>query len=151
LTGGLRPGKPDLQAMGVQMTDFSRFGQALRRPEAATETGGSFFGPDLVIDGHVKGSGRITVDGRITGKIEAQDLTVGTTAWLDGEADAARMVIAGTVKGTVTAGDLSLRGTADVAADVVCGTLAIESGATITASVRCAKPVAEAPSLAASA
>lgn len=64
-------------------------------------------GQSLVIKGELNGGEDLTLDGRVEGKISLPEhvLTVGANARIDAEVQAKVVVVLGTVKGNVTAGE----------------------------------------------
>lgn len=95
----------------------------------------SILSSDLVIEGNIKSSGDIQVEGHIQGDIRAQLLTVGESATIEGEVMADDVVVNGRVIGRVRGLKVRLTSTARVEGDIVHKTIAIESGAHFEGSV----------------
>lgn len=95
----------------------------------------SILSSDLVIEGNIKSSGDIQVEGNIQGDIRAQLLTVGESATIKGEVVADDVVVNGRVIGRVRGLKVRLTATARVEGDIVHKTIAIESGAHFEGSV----------------
>ena len=68
------------------------------------------------IEGELKSSGSIRIDGIVSGKVHtAHDLTVGPNAQIDADLIAANATIAGVVKGNITIkGTLAILGSAKI-------------------------------------
>jgi cytoskeletal protein CcmA (bactofilin family) len=67
----------------------------------------SFLGPDVVVEGIVKGQGNLHVAGRIKGKVVvAGDVTIEAGAFIDGEVQAGSLTVApgARMRGTVEFG-----------------------------------------------
>lgn len=82
------------------------------------------------IDGELKSSGNVRIDGTVTGKITTtQDLVLGANAHIDADIVAGNALIAGTVKGNVSVKQsLSLTETGKILGNVVCSKLSIQEG-----------------------
>jgi cytoskeletal protein CcmA (bactofilin family) len=69
--------------------------------------GDSFLGPDVVVEGIVKGRGNLHVAGQIKGELAiAGDVTIEAGAFIDGEVKAGRLTVApgARMRGTVEFG-----------------------------------------------
>jgi cytoskeletal protein CcmA (bactofilin family) len=66
--------------------------------------GGTFFGPDVVIDGTVSGRDAVVIEGTVRGKIQlASDLRIGTAARVEATVHAASVMVEGRLTGDVSA------------------------------------------------
>jgi cytoskeletal protein CcmA (bactofilin family) len=66
--------------------------------------GGTFFGPNVVIEGTVTGTEPIVVEGTIRGKIDLQsDLRVGTKARIEATVHARNVTVEGRLTGDISA------------------------------------------------
>ena len=95
----------------------------------------SILSSDLVIEGNLKTTGDIQIEGEVEGDIRAQLLTVGESATVKGEVVADDVVVNGRVVGRVRGLKVRLTSTARVEGDIVHKTIAIESGAHFEGSV----------------
>ncbi|MBM4390904.1 MAG: polymer-forming cytoskeletal protein [Deltaproteobacteria bacterium] len=88
--------------------------------------------------GEMAFEGRVRVDGHFTGRIVTEDvLEVGESGVVEGEIDAATLVIAGSVKATVRARDrIVVQPTGQLAGKADCSTLEVAPGARISAELR---------------
>ncbi len=97
------------------------------------------------IDGELKSSGNIKIDGIVSGKVQtSQDLTVGPNAQIDAGLIAGNAMIGGVVKGNVTVkGSLVIMDTGKIVGNISCARLAIMEGAYFSGACRMAdiKPV----------
>jgi len=82
------------------------------------------------IEGELRSSGNVRIDGTVTGKVQtSQDLVVGVGAQIEADVVAQNALIAGTVKGNVTVkNSLSLAETGKIIGNVVCARIAITEG-----------------------
>ncbi len=94
------------------------------------------------IEGELKSSGSIRIDGIVSGKIHtAHDLTVGPNAQIDADLIAANATIDGVVKGNITVkGTLAILGSAKVIGNLSCQTLSISDGAYFSGACKMAEP-----------
>lgn len=90
------------------------------------------------IEGELKSSGDIKIDGIVSGKIQtSQDLTVGPNAQIDADLIAANAVIGGAIKGNITVkGSLLLLETAKIIGNISCSSLGIREGAYFSGACR---------------
>lgn len=101
------------------------------RPARGTQTGLSFIGPEVVIDGDLATSAQLHVDGRINGHVRCGQLCQGEGGAIAGDIVAEEARIAGLVEGTVDAGILVVEATGRIAGDVTYETISIAAGARI--------------------
>jgi cytoskeletal protein CcmA (bactofilin family) len=106
----------------------------------------SILSSDLHVQGNLKSTGDIQVEGTIEGDIRAHLLTVGEGATIKGELVADDVVINGRIVGRVRGLKVRLSSTARVEGDIIHKTIAIESGAHFEGSVqRADDPLSTAP------
>lgn len=86
---------------------------------------------DLIVDGQIRSTGPVDVLGRVTGTITAPDVSVAQTGVVDGSILALGASITGAVTGTIEARSAQFAASAQVRADVLHETIAIEAGARI--------------------
>lgn len=120
---------------------FSRKQEAAPRPRAADPMAGgrnsgagstfSVFGPDIAITGDVQASADLHVDGRIEGDIVCQALVQGEGSEIVGAICAQSARLAGTVRGSIDAGHLTILKSARIQGDVSYDALTIEQGAEV--------------------
>jgi len=91
---------------------------------------------DLIIQGNMKTTGDINVEGQVEGDIRAHLLTIGEGATIKGEVIADDVVINGRIIGRVRGLKVRLTATARVEGDIIHKTIAIESGAHFEGSVQ---------------
>lgn len=108
----------------------------------------SILSSDLHVQGNMKTSGDIQVEGTVEGDIRAHLLTVGESATIKGEIVADDVVINGRIVGRVRGLKVRLTSTARVEGDIIHKTIAIESGAHFEGSVQRAEdPLASGPAV----
>ena len=91
----------------------------------------SVFGPDIAITGDVKASADLHVDGRIDGDIVCQALVQGEGSEIVGAICAQSARLAGTMRGSIDAGHLTILKSARIQGDVSYDALTIEQGAEV--------------------
>lgn len=100
---------------------------------ASTMSGSTFsvLGADTTIKGDVSATADLHIDGRIEGDVTCTSLVQGDRSEVVGAvvSDSARL--AGTVRGSITAGDLVILKTARIHGDVHYDSLTIEQGAQV--------------------
>ena len=103
----------------------------LRKKAAGQDSGDTIIGKGTFIQGELKGTGLIRVDGKVVGTIETTgDVVVGSGGEVQARIRAENVVAAGQVRGTVTAaGRLEISRTGKLYADATVGALVIEDGA----------------------
>jgi cytoskeletal protein CcmA (bactofilin family) len=91
---------------------------------------------DTVIEGSIKASGNLRIDGHLKGSLVCQGrLVVGASGVIEGDVQCENAEIEGNLKANITVSDLlSLKSKAKVQGDIVTKKLAIEPGATFTGS-----------------
>lgn len=107
-------------------------------PPAATPSrasnpnaGKSVLASDLKISGDITSTGAVEVFGEIDGNLSARNLMIGTEGSVKGTLSAETIEVKGTLDGRVSTQSFTLRGSAKVEADVNYTALVIESGAQI--------------------
>jgi cytoskeletal protein CcmA (bactofilin family) len=108
-----------------------------KAPQAkSNEAGGSInlIGAGTVIEGEVRASGDIRVDGTILGSVSSKaKVVVGATGNVTGDINCQNADISGTVKGKAIVNEmLFLKSTARINGDIVTGKLVVEVGASFT-------------------
>ena len=124
---------------------FSKKPESSARPSAnnpMTRSTFSVLGPDIAIDGDLKAIADLHLDGKVAGDISCAALIQGESSEVSGMvvADSAR--VAGRIKGSITAGVLTILKTARIEGDVNYGVLTIEEGAQVDGKIshRAAEP-----------
>ena len=80
--------------------------QPQSRPSAPAVPGGTYFGPNIVIEGTVSGSEPILIEGTVRGKVNVTgELRIGTKARVEATVHARTMLIEGKVTGDISADD----------------------------------------------
>ena len=113
---------------------FSKKPDSTDRPSgnaAMSDSTFSVLGPDIAIKGDLTATKDLHLDGRIDGDIKCAALVQGVSSEVTGTviADSAR--VAGTIKGSITAGVLVILKTARIEGDVAYQSLTIEEGAQV--------------------
>ena len=96
----------------------------------------SILSSDLMVQGNLRTTGDIQVEGTVEGDIRAHLLTVGEGATIKGECMADDVVVNGRIIGRVRGLKVRLTSTARVEGDIIHKTIAIESGAHFEGSVQ---------------
>ena len=80
--------------------------QAPRGSDAQPAFNGTYFGPNVIIDGTVSGSEPVVVEGTIKGRINVtNDLRIGTKARVEATVHAKNVTVEGKLTGDVSADD----------------------------------------------
>src|SRR5579885_107828 len=84
----------------------------------------------MKIEGELRSSGNIRIDGIVHGKIQtSQDLVVGAGAQIEADLIALNALVAGTVKGNVTVkNSLGITETGKVIGNILCAQISIREG-----------------------
>ena len=96
----------------------------------------NLIGAGTVVDGDIKSTGDIRIDGTVHGSIFSKaKVVVGSTGMVEGNINSTNADISGSIKGKTTISELLfLKSTAKVTGDIVTGKLVVEVGATFTGS-----------------
>lgn len=89
-----------------------------------------------VIEGDIRSSGDIRIDGTVFGNVQSKaKVVIGSTGVVEGDVISQNSDVSGTIKGKTTISELLfLKSTAKVIGDLVTGKLVVEVGATFTGS-----------------
>ena len=84
----------------------------------------------MKIEGELRSSGNIRIEGQVHGKIQtSQDLVVGTGAQIEADIIAQNALIAGAVKGNVTVkNSLGITETGKILGNILCAQISIREG-----------------------
>jgi len=102
-----------------------------RKPQRESSNAPSIISSDVKITGNLLSPGEVQFDGQMEGDLTCGNLTVGERAEVDGTLTANRIVVHGTVKGSIRARIVHLHATAKLTGDVIHEDLTIDSGAYI--------------------
>ncbi|RBI74613.1 polymer-forming cytoskeletal protein [Roseovarius sp. TE539] len=111
-------------------SDYKSAATPKAKPPAST------LSSDLTVNGNLKTTGDVNVEGTVEGDIRAHLLTIGEGATVRGEVIADDVVINGRIIGRVRGLKVRLTSTARVEGDIIHKTIAIESGAHFEGSVQ---------------
>lgn len=123
------------------MALFSKDPTPAPRPEPRVGSivlpGGTFFGPNLVIEGTITGSEPITIEGTVRGNIKiSSDLRLGTKARVEATVHARNVTVEGQVTGDISADDrVELVATAAVDGNIKAPKIIVAEGARFRGSV----------------
>ena len=110
-----------------------------QNPERPPAPGVSRLGSTVVINGEIEAHEDMLVEGRVQGKITLPSgtLTVAKGARLEAEVRVRALVLHGTLKGTVRAGEKAvISETAEMNGDVITPKITIANGARFTGGIR---------------
>jgi cytoskeletal protein CcmA (bactofilin family) len=113
---------------------FSKKPESTDRPPsngAMTKSTFSVLGPDIAITGDLTAKVDLHVDGKIDGNLQCAGLVQGEASEINGAVVAESARVAGTIKGSITAGVLVILKTARIEGDVSYDALTIEEGAQV--------------------
>jgi cytoskeletal protein CcmA (bactofilin family) len=133
--------RPDPEPLPEAPPPLASFSPALPEPRTPAappkpKPAPSVLSSDLTIQGNVRSSGDIQVEGIVEGDIRATVLIVGESATVKGEIIAEEVVVNGRVVGRLRGLKVRLATSARVEGDIVHKTIAIESGAHFEGSVQ---------------
>ena len=115
---------------------FSKKPEAQHAPSASSSSamsGSSFsvLGADLAIKGNLAATTDLHIDGKVEGDIACLALVQGESSTIEGAIVAETARLAGTVKGSISAGSLVILKSARIEGDVSYDALTIEQGARV--------------------
>lgn len=91
----------------------------------------SVLGPDLSVQGNLTATADLHIDGKVEGDIACASLVLGESGIVLGAVRVQTARLAGTVKGSLEADQLTIERTARIEADVAYDALTIEQGAQV--------------------
>lgn len=94
----------------------------------------NLIGAGTVIEGDIRSSGDIRIDGTVYGHVISKaKVVIGTTGVVEGDVNSQNADVSGLIKGKTVISDLMfLKSTSKVIGDIVTGKLVVEVGATFT-------------------
>jgi cytoskeletal protein CcmA (bactofilin family) len=101
-------------------------------PRSGSAPTPSIIASDVRIDGNVKTSGELQLDGSIHGDLVCGNLVMGETGVVDGTIAADTVTVRGSVRGEIRAKSVRLEKSAVVEGDVFHESLSVEAGAKLT-------------------
>jgi cytoskeletal protein CcmA (bactofilin family) len=84
---------------------------------------------NVAVAGDLSSDGEVHLEGRVTGDVRAQRLTLGETGAVEGAIEADSVDIRGRVRGAISARTVRLHASADVEGDITHAEIAIDAGA----------------------
>lgn len=107
------------------------------RPNTTSQTGGTFIGPNVTLEGTITGSEPIVVEGTVRGNINLQaDLRVGTKARVEATVHARNVTVEGKLTGDISADDrVELVSSATVDGNIKAPKIVVAEGAKFRGSV----------------
>jgi cytoskeletal protein CcmA (bactofilin family) len=96
----------------------------------------NLIGAGTVVEGDIKSSGDIRIDGTVYGSVYSKaKVVIGSTGVIEGNINSANADVSGSVKGKTNISELLfLKSSAKVTGDIITGKLVVEVGATFTGS-----------------
>jgi len=91
----------------------------------------TFLAGDILINGNIKSSGSVEIDGEFDGIIEAQKIIIRSNGKVKGSIKASFIVIKGNFSGNICASNLHLMRNCQISAEIAYDNLAVEDGAII--------------------
>jgi cytoskeletal protein CcmA (bactofilin family) len=96
----------------------------------------SIFGADTLVQGHLRATGDIQVDGQVHGDVSCMGLVIGESGHVLGNVVASQVTVRGRVRGNIRARDVLLCSHCHVEGDIVSRTFTVGSGAVFDGSCR---------------
>lgn len=90
----------------------------------------------VTITGEVSSTIDLQIDGRVHGDVRCTTLFLGESGVLEGNIEADRIRVSGTIEGNVTAGDVAVEATGRIHGDVAYSRLKVTAGAVIEGMIR---------------
>ena len=109
----------------------------------AKHTPFSLIGGDVTIEGNVRASVDLHIDGRIEGDLVCAALVQGSESVIKGHVTAKTARIGGTIEGSIVADELVVEATAHITGDISYGIISIAQGADVEGRVTHKIPVNE--------
>ena len=111
--------------------------QPQTRPTVPVQPGGTFFGPNVTVEGTITGSEPVLIEGTVRGKINlTSDLQIGTKARVEASVHARNVTIEGKLNGDVSADDrVELVASATVDGNIKAPKIVVAEGAKFRGSV----------------
>ncbi len=103
---------------------------------APAESAGSLLEPDIEIEGTVRCKGRLTIAGRVAGRVEAGHLVILACGSVEGDIFADTIEIAGVFRGRIVAGSVDVKAGGRVTGDIETTSIAIDETAEVDASIK---------------
>jgi cytoskeletal protein CcmA (bactofilin family) len=130
--------KDDTQTTPVMQTTATR---PQTNGGMSASGGQTIFGATLIVEGTIKSSEHITVNGELKGTVETtESIMIGKEAKIDAALTGKTISIAGTVTGNITATDaLVLESSAVIRGDIKAGSIQIQTGALIDGNMHIGK------------
>ncbi len=128
------------RALGITTRDASPVPVVEQAPVTATPTTapavttGSLLEPDIEIEGTVRCKGRLTIAGRVVGRVEAGHLLILARGSVVGDIVADTIEIAGAFRGRIVAGSVNVKAGGRVYGDIETTSIAIDETAEVDAS-----------------
>jgi cytoskeletal protein CcmA (bactofilin family) len=108
--------------------------------EKETDKLESFLGKNSLFKGDLNVQGTLRIDGRIEGQLEADHLILSESAVVKGEVKAKRLIVGGTVDGSIDAQDLvEIKSKGKVLGDIFTRRLAISEGGEVNGKIEMKK------------
>jgi cytoskeletal protein CcmA (bactofilin family) len=89
----------------------------------------SFIHDGLVVKGDTSSNGNLHVEGEIEGDVKCANFSMGEKGRMNGTVTAEKVIIAGTLTGSIKGKSVNLMQGCDVTADISSGSLSVEHGA----------------------
>lgn len=108
----------------------------MAKPNENVSASVNIIGAGTTIDGEVKSSGDIRIDGTINGSVISKaKVVVGSTGKVEGDVSCQNADIFGLIKGKTTVSELLfLKSSANINGDIITSKLVVEAGASFTGS-----------------
>lgn len=108
--------------------------KSVQPKSAETQSSINIIGQGTIIEGEIRSSGDLRIDGTIMGSVTSKSkVVVGSTGQVNGDVVCQNADISGSIKGKTTVMEmLFLKSTARINGDIVTGKLVVEVGASFT-------------------
>jgi Integral membrane protein CcmA involved in cell shape determination len=89
----------------------------------------SIISADLIVEGTLRSSGDVQIDGRVEGDVQSASLVIGEKAVIHGDVMAEDVVVRGHIEGSIRARKVTLASTCRVQGNILHEAFAVETGA----------------------
>lgn len=96
---------------------------------------GSIVSADLVIEGDIKSESDLTVDGKVVGNVNCQNLIVNTVGIIQGDVNVVNLSSFGSISGNVQAKSVELKEGSNTKSNIQSSKLEVTSGAFVSGKI----------------
>jgi len=95
----------------------------------------SLISSDLTVEGDIKSSGDLSVDGRLIGNLKCKSVTINSDGSVEGNVEASQLINLGDITGDIYAKDVELKDGSKTQSNLKSGNLQVSAGAVLKGKV----------------